>query len=186
MDKKDYKITSPLTEIELDKLHIQYIPIAKLENWYEAKDGYNMMALKNSPHMELLEVFDKYKLDWKKIKRTRYYQERQFRILTQTKWTKEKLIWHIKKRWKIFKSIKKHGFVPELSNDKLSVLVTKKPFWCTRFNEKFDGVGGFEIQNGAGRCATMLYMGKKTIQGYFIEDAKPGSKKWKVITQRFL
>ena len=189
MNPKDYKIISPLTEIELDKLHIRYIPMAHLENWYEAKDGYNMMSLVNSPHVSLMGIFKDYGLDWKRIKRTRYWEERLYRILTQSKWTMDKLKFHIKKRWKTFKSIKKHGFVQEKAKDKsgrdTSILVTKEPFWHSRFGVKFDGIGGYEVQNGMGRASAMYALGYNTIPGMFVEDTAPGSKKWKNVTKRF-
>ena len=133
MKRDDYKIISPLTDIELDKLHVRFIPMSKLENWYEAKDGYRMMSLVNSPHVELMKIFKDHGLDWKLIKKTRYWDERLYRVLTQSKWTKEKLKFHIKKRWKTFKSIRKYGFDQNKAKDKsgrdTSILVTKEPFW---------------------------------------------------------
>ena len=184
VDKKDFRVVSELVDIPLEKLHVRFIPMAKLENWYEAKDGYNMMSIVNSPHIDLMLIFKEYGLDWARIKKTRYWAERKHRKITQTKWTKAKLIWHIEERYKLFSSIKKYGLKPKGSRKK-AVLVTKTPFWCSRYAVEIPGVEGYEVQNGMGRVSAAYVFGMKTIVGKYIEDAKPGSKSWENITKRF-
>ena len=184
VDKKDYKTVSGLVDIPLDALHIRYLPMANLEWFYTAANGYNMMSLVNSPHVKLMKIFLNYGLDWEKIKKTLYCAERKYRkLLGMSEWTKEHLKWHIKKRYKLFKSIQKNGFDPAKRN--VAVYVSKKPLWVTRFNWPDKKVDGFEIWNGAGACSAMLALGKTTIPGYYIEDAKPGTMKCRNITKRF-
>ena len=60
MDKSDFDIISDLEMIPLEKLHIRWIPMAKLGRWYHAKDGYNMMSLVNSPHVQLMWIFNEH------------------------------------------------------------------------------------------------------------------------------
>ena len=190
MDRKDYKIIKDNVSLELDKLHIRYIPMAKLENWYVVMNGYNMMSLVNSPHVELMQIFKDHGLDWARIKKTRYWDERKFRKkLGMKEWAKKYLMSHIKKRYKIFDSISRRGFDcvycwdHERQRD-TSVLVHEKPFWCSRFGD-IPGIEGWEIYNGAGRASAMYVLGYKTIPAKTILDTKPGSKKWENVEKRF-
>jgi hypothetical protein len=190
MDKKDYRVVSDLVEVPLDKLHIRYIPMSRLERWYKPENGYRMMALVNSPHVEIMQLFQRYGLDYQRLLKTRYAKERLSRVeLGMAEWTLKHLKVHFDTRYKFFRSVQKNGFVVSKCWDKKkrrdrSVLVCKEPFWCSRFGP-IDGIGGWEIYNGAGRAASMLVLGYSTIPAKFIEDRKPGSKQWKNVTKRF-
>lgn len=191
MDKSDYKIISGLEEIPLSELHIRYIPMAKLERWYRAENGYNMMALVNSPHVEIMKIFLKYGFKLSLLMKTRYWSERIHRPEVGIKeWTKKYLIKHLKNRYKTFISLQKHGFLQEKCWDNKkkrdrSILVWKEPFWNTRFNLTNPKIKGLEIQNGAGRCAAAYVLGYKTIPGKHIEDRNPGTCKCENIEKRF-
>lgn len=188
MDNSDYRIVSTtLEEIPLKDLHIQYIPMAEPEKFYDGSP--NMMSLLNSPHYNLMVLFRDYGLDWKKIKSTSYWDERRYRFeLGNKQWTKDHLKWHIKNRYKIFKSIKKNGYKPELHYDSRKkkdkpVVIALEPIWCTRFNYVNNKLKPKEIQNGAGRCSAMLALEHKKVFGLLAIDAKPGSMQFKNVLQ---
>ena len=167
----DIKIISKLVDIELEKLHVQYVPVVTpLELWNHD------MSLINSPHVELLKIIYANGFNWPLIMKSRFVQVRQHRaIMGLDQWTDEKIQEHIKQRWKIYKSLSKYQFVPKMSRGK-PVIVLKKPFWTTRFGFKADWLGGWEIWDGMRRCSAQHFIGRKTIKGYFAEDTKPGSK----------
>lgn len=167
----EVKIISKLKLIELKKLHIRYIPVATPPLWN------NDMSLKNSPHVELLRLIIKYGWDWKKLSKSRYWKERKRRYICGVKrWTEEYIKEHIKKRWKLYKSLKKRGFKKKRRGDR-PIVVLKKPFWTTRFGLKEDWVKGWELWDGAGCCAAAYVLGWKTIPGVFAEDLFPGTGK---------
>ena len=111
VDKKDFNKVSKLTEIELDKLHIQYLPMSKLERYYKKTNGYNLMALMYSPHVEIMNIFDRHGFDIHTLMSSRYAEERlNRRKLGMKEWNKKHLLKHFKTRYETFKSIKKFGF----------------------------------------------------------------------------
>jgi len=167
----DIKIITKLVPIKLKKLHVQYVPVVTpLEIWNHD------MSLINSPHVELLNLIYNEGFNWDKIMKSRFVKIRQHRaIVGQTQWTEEKILGHVKQRWKIYKSISKRQFVPKLSKIK-PVIILHKPFWTTRFGFKADWLGGWEIWDGMRRCSACYLLGMKTIMGYFAKDTRPGSK----------
>lgn len=191
MNKSDYKIISGIEEIPLEKLHIRYIPMSNLEKWYKKYNNYDMMSLITSPHVQLMWVFKEHGFCLSHIKKTHYWAERIYRPkVGMNEWTEKYLIKHLKSRYKVFKSIQKYGFREDKCWDKKkkrdrSILIWKEPFWNTRFNLDNPKIKGLEIQNGAGRCATMWVLGHKTIPGKYIEDRKPGACKCENIEKRF-
>jgi len=168
----EYKKTSGLVDIPLKNLHIRYIPVVTpIEMWW------HKMRLVGSPHMALLNTIERHGLDWHTLEHTVYWAEREHRYNIGFKdWTEEKIKAHIKRRWELVKSIKKKGFKKKLYGDK-PVIVLDKPFWTTRFGLKEDWLKGPEIWDGAGRCMASLFLGKKTIKGYYAEDLYPGTGK---------
>ena len=90
-----------LTKIALSVLNVRYIPVVTpIKLWH-----YDML-LKNSPHVELMQIFATSGFDWTKIKTSRYYKERAHRFaIGIEKWTMPKIRSHIKDRYKIFKSM---------------------------------------------------------------------------------
>jgi hypothetical protein len=131
------------------------------------------MSLENSPHVELMRLFKKYGLDMARIKETRYYQERKHRReIGVKKWTRLKIKEHIRKRYAIYKSIKKSGFREKLGTP---ICILKKPFWTTRFGLNEEWMNGYEIYNGAGRCAALFALGKETVKVMMCKDKYPGT-----------
>ena len=110
MDNKDIRIVSTTIEqIPLKKLHLPFNPMAEPEKFYNGSP--DMMSLVDSPHHELMKIFKKHGLDWSKIKHTAYWKERKRRYeLGLKQWEDEHLVWHVKQRYKIFKSLKKNGY----------------------------------------------------------------------------
>jgi len=191
MERSEYNIVSGLENIPLEELHIRWIPMARLGKWYSSKDGYNMMALVNSPHIEIMQIFNEHGFCLERLKKTRYWAERKYRQkLGMKEWTKEHIIDHLKTRYKTFLSLRENGFNQIECWDYIkkrdrSIMVWKEPLWNTRFNLRDAAIRGLEIQNGAGRCATWYVLGHKTIPGKYIEDAKPGTCKCENIEKRF-
>lgn len=154
-------------EIELDKLHVRYIPVVTpIKLW-----NYDM-SLANSPHVELMRIFDKHGLDMHRIKKTRYYKERRHRYkIGMKRWSENYVFYHIEKRYKLFKSIKK-----KYKTDKKNpICVLKQPFWTTRFGLEEEWMGGYEIYNGAGRASSLYVLGKKTVKVMLCKDKYPGT-----------
>ena len=168
----DLEITSGLVDIPVKNLHIRFIPVVTpIELWFDD------MSLKNSPHVDLLRVIKKVGFNWELLSMTRYWKERKHRYDIGFKdWDKKKIKTHIKRRWGIYKSLKKSGFRPKLRGDK-PVIVLKKPFWKTRFGLDYDWLDGCEIHDGGGICAAAYYLGMDTIKGYYAKDKYPGSHK---------
>lgn len=158
--------------IKLSLLHIRYIPVVIPVNIW-GRD----MRLIASPHFDLMRLFKKHGCDVERIKRTRYYQERARRYeIGIKKWTPDKLRSHIKKRYATFKSLAKFGINKRLLvKDPVCVLET--PFWQTRFNNVPEWVRGYEIWNGAGRCAAAYALGLKRFPVTIVQDKYPGTGK---------
>ncbi len=156
-------------EVRLADLSVRYIPVVTpIDLWNHD------MSLKNSPHVELMRLFKKHGLNWGKIEKTRYYKERQHRHIIGTKrWTRNYIYYHIEKRYKLFKGIKKKY----KSNKKFPIHVLKKPFWATRFGLKEDWLDGLELWNGAGRTSSLYVLGKKTVKVMMCKDKHPGTGK---------
>ena len=164
-------IIDKLVKMPLEKLHIRYIPaVTPIELW-----NYDM-SLKNSPHVELMKIFSKHGLRWDKIYESRYYKERQHRFeIGMSRWHKRKISEHIIARYSIFKSIKKKGY--DKNKDKINpVKVLKEPFWATRFNCREVWLNGYEIWNGAGRCAAAYVLGYSKLPVLLVKDPRPGTE----------
>ncbi|MCP3681769.1 MAG: hypothetical protein GY861_03675 [bacterium] len=157
-------------EVKLSDLSVRYIPIVTpIELWSHD------MSLTNSPHVELMRLFAEHGLDMEKVKDTRYYEERKRRHdIGMKKWTRTKLKEHIKKRYAIYKSIKKRGFREKLG---LPIRVLKKPFWTTRFGVNEEWMGGYELWNGSGRASALMALGEKKVRVMMCKDKHPGTKK---------
>ncbi len=169
--KYDVKIISALSNIELAGLKYRYIPMAKIEPFW---NGQQMMAIESSPHVEILKVLIKKRWDWDTILAMPYSIERKERrtLHGQKKWTDKYLINHLKTFFELYKSMDKDGYKLKLS--KRPVMILKEPFWKTRFNLNDDRIVGPEIWNGGHRCACAYVLGWKTIPGYWAEDICPG------------
>lgn len=156
-------------EVKLADLSVRYIPVVTpIKLWNHD------MSLANSPHVELLNTIKKYGWDWKVLKKTRYWKERCYRFNCGVKrWTDKYTKEHTKKRWAIYKSLKKKGFKKKDS----PITVLKQPFWTTRFGLEEEWLGGLEIFNGSGRCAAAVVLGWKTIPAMIAEDKYPSTGK---------
>lgn len=170
MKKEICEITGSLVKIKLSTLHIRYIPVVTPWELWDAD-----MALVGSPHLELMYIFKNYGLKWDIIETKRYWMERKHRYnIGMKKWTEKNIREHIKKRYRIFKSIKEKGYSKSKSKgDPIKVL--KKPFWETRFGFAGHKLQGPEIWNGAGRCAAAYSLGIKTIPVVFVIDKYSGT-----------
>ena len=156
-------------EVRLADLSVRYIPVVTpIDLWNHD------MSLKNSPHVELLRTIKKHGFDWGILKKTRYWKERKYRYDCGVKrWTSKHRKEHIKKRWAIYKSLKKKGFKKKDS----PVTVLKQPFWTTRFGLEEDWMGGLECYNGMGRCSSLYVLGKRSVKVMICKDKYPGSNK---------
>lgn len=170
--REDLEVISDLVDIPLKKLHIQYIPVVTpIELW-----NYDM-SIKNSPHVELLSIIDEFGFDWEVLKKTRYWVERRHRYSIGFKaWDKKHLKNHIKKRWAIYKSLKKSGYRHKL-RERRPLIVLKQPFWKTRFELEEYWLKGYHIVDGGGISAAAYFLGYETLPGYYVKDKFPGSKK---------
>jgi hypothetical protein len=166
-------IDGKLVDIPLDNLSIRYIPMAELERWW---DGDPLMALPTSPHVEIMRIFLEHGFDWKRLKHTRYADERRFRArIGMKQWAESPYMkWHFKKRYDLLRSIKKHGFRPNMRKNR-PVAILKEPFWNTRFGMKNPRVYGYEIHNGGGASSACYVLGHKTIKGMWYRDTAPGT-----------
>ena len=176
-------VDKKVVDIPINNLHVQFVPAA---NPWKFWHGYDMMALRTSPHVEILEMYVKHGFNKELFMQTSYFKERQERrtIHGRTNWTDKYIFEHINNRIKIYDSLKKKGYKHKLHKYH-PILVLKTPFWETRFGEKHDGVVGPEILDGAGRCSAAYVLGWKTIPGMWVEDRSPGTKKCKVWEGKF-
>jgi len=161
--------------VKLDTLHIQYLPYIPYSKWWY---GLDLMALRTSPHVQMMEVFRDHGFDWNILKQCSYVAERKYRRtgLGRKRWTNAYIKERVRVRYKIFKSIKKRGFKHQRE---CPVTVLEKPFWETRFGTKLPGIQGPEIQNGAGRCSAAYVLGYTHVPAVMVRDAHPGSGYWK-------
>ena len=163
-------ISDKLVKVKLNELHVRYIPVVTpLDIW---KKNMNLMF---SPHLHLMENFEKYGFDLSRLKKTDYYEERKYRYsIGMKRWTEEKIREHLKDRYNIFISIKKYGY--DKNKDKANpIKVLKTPFWKSRFNLELPWLGGMEIWNGAGRCSAALFLGYKELPVLMVRDTRPGT-----------
>lgn len=176
MKTNDVKpIDGKVADIELAKLSIRYIPMAQLEQWW---DGDPLMALETSPHVELMRMMLEHGFDWKRLKRTRYADERRFRAkIGMPQWESSSYMKaHFKRRYEILMSLKNKGYKPKLHKNR-PVAILKEPFWVSRFKLDNPKVYGYEIWNGGGRSSAACALGWKTIPAIFYEDCYPGIMK---------
>lgn len=168
----DIKIVSKIEPIALDKLHIRYIPVlTPIGMW-----NYDM-RLKNSPHVELIQLIMKYGWDWDMIMKTRYVRERQHRyVCGLDKWTDEHIREHVEQRWKTYKSLRKYGYSKKREKGK-PVIILKRSFWKSRFEMKEKWLKGLEIWNGSGRCAAAYCMGWNFYPAVLAKDKYPKTHK---------
>ena len=177
------KVVKKNVMMYLDELHIQHIPMVRPERWW---NGYDQMALRTSPHVELLRLYVDYGLKWDLIERTPYWLERRARRTEHGRknWTDKWIREHIKVRIRTYKMLKKHGFKKKYCKDN-PILVLEQPFWKTRFNWKDDSIKGPEIVDGAGRCSAAFVLGIEKLPVTIVKDAAPGSMKCKPIQGKF-
>ena len=133
------------------------------------------MWLPSSPHVELMEIFLRYGFDTPRIFNSRYFKDRQYRNSVGLNWPDKKILEHVKKRYGTFKSMKKGYDKNKCKTVPIVVLV--EPFWKTRYNVNEEWLGGFEIWNGAGRCAAAYTWGDRDVPCVFAKDVEPGTMK---------
>jgi len=170
MSREVRPIIEKLVKVNLSDLHVRYIPVVTPGNLWR-----NDMSLKNSPHVELMKIFNKHGLSWLHIYKSRYYRERQHRFnIGMPRWHKRKISEHIIDRYRIYKSIKKYGY--DKNKDRANpIQVLKIPFWKSRFKLENKWLDGMEIWNGAGRCAAAYILGYKQLPVLLVKDGNPGS-----------
>ena len=169
--KGEIKIVSKLVDIPLGTLHHRYIPKITPLEMYTAEDP---MLFSISHHVSILRKIMKHGLNFKKLKKYPYVQERRHRYnIGLTSWTDSHVKVHLANRWKTYCSLKK-GYKPKKAVE--PVVVLDKPLWETRFGWDSGFLHGPEIYDGAGRCAAAIVLGWKTIPGYYAVDAKAGTK----------
>ena len=163
----DIRTTGTKEKVQLEALHIRYIPVVTPMDIYEGD-----LSLINSPHVEMLEMYEKHGFDWRKLKKTRYVKERRRRFkIGMSKWTDGYILnVHLPKRFKLFESIRKKGY-----DRRQPIEILEEPFWVSRFGLKNAWVDGPEIWTGAGRAAARWVLGKRTIWAEWYEDRRPGS-----------
>jgi len=187
-DKDVEPINGKIEKVKLEDLHIRYIPMAKLENWWDGhKNGCDMMSLATSPHVEIMRIFRDYGFDWKRLKHTKYTEERRFRAkVGMTQWkSKEYMKTHLKKRMSIFTSLKKHGYKAKLHKNR-PIAVLKEPFWNSRFALINPLIKGYELWNGAGRSSAAYVLGFGEVPAVFYRDKYSGTMKCKDLEDRFV
>lgn len=168
----DIVFTSKRISIPIADICCQYIPVlSPVEIW-----NYDL-RLKNSPHVEILELIAQYGFDWKRIMLSRYVKERQRRfIMGMERWTDAYIKEHVNRRWKIYKSLSKYSYKKKLEKDK-PVVVLDKPFWQTRFSVKEKFLKGKECWDGMGRLSSAYLLGMKEYPIVMAKDKYPGTGK---------
>lgn len=175
---KEIKIKSGnMSIVKIANLRVRYIPVlTPIDIWAAgAKNSFDMMSIVTSPHVELMTIFRDHGVDWDRITRSRYFDERRHRHrLGMLRWVDEYIRHHIKIRHDVFKSIKKHGYkLKKCREDPVVVLST--PFWKSRFGRSDIWLNGFEIWNGAGRCSAAYVLGITKISVCMAVDKYPGT-----------
>lgn len=144
-------------------LHYRFIPVLTPEKFWHGD-----MSIENSQHVELMRIFLKHGLDWGRIQKSRYWEQRIYwHSVGMTQWTKKYAKQRIVVRYGIFKSIKKHGF----KNKPVKLL--EIPIWASRFGHR--GLVGPEIFDGGGRCAAAYALGIEKVPAIWCEDRAPGT-----------
>jgi hypothetical protein len=163
----EVKSTGKHGKVAIKELRIQFIPVlTPSELWFWD------MKVENSPHVELFEMYRKHGFHPGRMMGTRYVHERQRRLrIGYTRWTDDYILnIHLPKRFKVFDSIRKHGY------DKTQpILVLREPLWSTRFGYGRDWLKGPEISTGAGRAAACCVLGIDLIPVEWVKDKRPGS-----------
>ena len=176
-------IDGKVVDIELAKLSIRYIPMAELERWW---DGEPLMALPTSPHVEIMRLMLEHGFDWKRLKKTRYADERRYRAkIGMPEWGRSSYMKaHFRKRYAVLISLQDFGYHPKMHKNR-PVAILKEPFWNSRFKLDNPRVYGYEIHNGGGRTSAAYALGWKTIPAVFYEDCHPGIMKCKDLEGKF-
>ena len=160
----EIKYTSKLTQIDISKLHLRYVPHVEPLHLYN-----DDMSLKASPHVEMLYLIGTYGFDWDRIKESRYGQILEYKhVMGVGGYDRNDILDNLNKAWRTYSSIATRGM-----RDRRSVIILKKPFWATRFGHK--KIKGMEIWKGVWVCAAACFLGMKTVKGRMAEDAYPGS-----------
>jgi len=162
----EIKYASKLTNIDLDKLHLRYVPNVEPLHLYN-----NDMRLKSSPHIEMLYLIGQYGFDWDRIKNSRYGKILQYKhVLGVGGYDRENILDNLNKAWRTYSSIANRGI-----RSRKAVVVLQEPFWVTRFGYNKKEIKGMEIWKGVWVCASAYFLGIKTVKGYMAKDVYPGS-----------
>ena len=174
----EVKTYGDFVDIDLSSLHIQYIPAARLQQWWPSQG--EMMRLDTSPHVDIIRTMLKHGEDWGMLSKHPYFKERQARRTDhgQASWTDKRIKMHLRGFLRLYKSMKKRGYDLSEGNRK-PIIVLKKPLWETRMNEYTDGIVGPEIYDGAHRCTCAYVLGWTAIRGLYARDAAPGVRRIK-------
>jgi len=168
----EIKIIRPI-DIRADALHHRYLP--KITPMSILGYKPDPMHISRSPHVKLLRTLIKHGFNKRKLKQTKYFQERRHRYaLGMPKWTDSWIYAHIKVRWNIFKSLEKRGYDKRKAKSK-PIIVLEKPLIETRFNWESGFLSGPEIWDGMGRSSAAYVLGWKTLPAMLASDAKPGA-----------
>jgi hypothetical protein len=168
----EIKIIKPVN-IKVSELHHRYLP--KITPMHIIGYRRDPMHISRSPHVKLLRTMVKYGFNKRKLKQTKYFQERRHRYaLGMPRWTDSWIFEHIKVRWRIFKSLEKNGYDKRKAKSR-PVIVLAKPLIETRFNWSSGFLSGPEIYDGFGRSSSAFVLGIKTIPGVLAIDNKPGA-----------
>jgi len=168
----EIKVISGIVDIPLKDLHHQYVAKVTPLELYSKDDPMSVMKCH---HVSLLKTIIKHGLNKKILIKTKYWQERRHRYnIGMTRWTDSVVFEHIKKRWKTYRSLKKHGYNAK-EGDRKPILVLKKPFFETRFNWSSGFLNGPCLWDGMGRVSAAITLGWETIPGRYCKDAKPGA-----------
>lgn len=168
--------------VDVDKLHIPWYPLCEMDKSLESKelcpvtadlmkkpDGTVDTKLLNSPHVELLKMYDAHKdkvFDMEFLKGLRYYmmhkgwRERGINASIRTD------DWILKNKVrnfiKLYLSVKEKGYLYEgVNNNFISVL--DRPLASKRYGYKRD-INGYELFDGGHRAACLHNLGYKKIK----------------------
>ena len=172
----EIKIIRPVN-IEVNSLRHRYLP--KITPMYILGYKPDPMHISRSPHVKLLRTLVKYGFNKRKLKQTKYFQERRHRYsLGMPKWVDSWIYKHIQIRWNIFKSLEKNGYDNRKAKAK-PIIILEKPIIETRFNWDSGFLRGPEIYDGFGRSSSAYVLGWEKIPGSLAVDAKPGHMEFK-------
>lgn len=172
----EIKIIKPV-EIEVNSLHHRYLP--KITPMYILGYKPDPMHISRSPHVKLLRTLVKYGFNKRKLKQTKYFQERRHRYsLGMPKWTDSWIFKHIQIRWKIFKSLEKYGYNQKKCGNK-PVIILEKPLIETRFDWDPGFLNGFEVYDGFGRSSSAYVLDWKKLPAMLAVDNRPGAREFR-------